>query len=374
MSSTEFSTPSNEAIEHSLHLVAYIRDQIKQAGGVVTFDQYMDAVLYTPGLGYYSAGSDKIGPQGDFITAPEISPFFSQCVAQYCHTSFTNLEQPSILELGAGLGTMAADILSHLEQVDALPEHYLILETSPDLQQRQQQTIGQKCPNLLNKVSWLSSLPTRPIKGVILGNEIIDAMPCKRFRIDDKTIIELGVTNKDGRFQWQDMPQASDGLLSAVEKIQVSTGQLPEGYCSEINLHIIPWLNSLADILAQGNMLWIDYGYLEKEYYHAQRKQGTLRCYYQHRAHDDPFAYPGLQDITAHVNFSALIDAARELDLTIDNYQTQANFLFSNQLERLFNQAIAQHPDRLQTYAQQIKTLTLPQNMGESFKVVSLIR
>ncbi|MBD3610765.1 MAG: SAM-dependent methyltransferase, partial [Gammaproteobacteria bacterium] len=321
--------------------------------------------LYAPGLGYYSAGSSKFGEAGDFITAPEISPLFSQCVANQCAEILPAIQQPMIIEVGAGRGTMAADILLQLEQLNRLPKQYMILELSADLRQRQQQTLEQRCPHLLHHVSWLDSLPDK-ISAIILANELLDALPVHRICHSESGVQEQYVTMQADRFGWA-QDTLSDQRLNKIE-----AKEWPQGYCSEINLAATDWIQAWGDRLEQGVMLLIDYGFPRHEFFHPQRVDGTLMCHYRHRAHDDPFVYPGLQDITAHVDFTSIAEAALSADLSVSGYTTQAMFLMANGLESLLSEQ-GELPQREQLIlSQQVKKLTLPGEMGELFKVMAL--
>ena len=386
--------PDAAAQSHSEKLIGYIRREIETAGGRISFARYMELVLLAPGLGYYSAGSQKLGEAGDFVTAPEISPLFSRCIARQCAEVLSALkrqgkqqgeqqgdESPALLEFGAGSGVMAADILLELERLQSLPDHYAILEPSAELQQRQRDTLAQRAPHLLEKVRWLNALPAAGFRGVILANEVIDAMPVHRVLhtdpVADETPTadqppphwqELYVSWHEGRFQWQAGALSDERLQHTLDNLS-----LPAPYSTEVNLAMEGWIAALGGVLEQGLVLLIDYGFPRHEYYHAQRNQGTLMCHYRHRAHDDPFVYPGLQDITAHVDFTALAEAAVQAGLDVNGYCTQAYFLLSNQLQDMIAEVDpedAAYPD----IARQVRILTSPEQMGELFKVMALTR
>lgn len=364
-------TPEQDAITHSQQLVNLIRQQIRQQGGAISFHEYMKIVLYQPALGYYVAGASKIGASGDFVTAPEVSPLFSYCLANQVSQVLEHVSAASILELGAGLGTMAADVLSHLQRVGNLPEQYYILDLSPELKQRQYQTLQAKVPDLLNKVVWLDSLP-ETFDGVILANEVLDAMPVQLFKWHNEQVFERHIGLDDqGKLQVIDHP-ASDLLESAVNRLALAKMTMP--YVSEINSNIKPWLGSIAKTLNKGAILLIDYGYTRQEYYLPERNNGTLICHYRHHVHDDPLFYPGLQDITASVDFTAVAEAADQLGLQVAGYTPQANFLAQSGLESLFIESLQQAPDQQYALAQQIRTLSLPSQMGERFKVMALTK
>jgi len=316
-------------------------------------------------LGYYVSGSRKLGADGDFITAPEISPAFSECLALQCQQVFNELEAPSILEFGAGSGVMAAEILLALEKNEQLPQHYFILEVSPDLQERQLQTLQEKCPHLLSFVSWLSELP-KAFEGVVLANEVLDAMPVHCFEVQKGGFFERGVTLENDAFIWK-----------TKKNVVLDVGAIPCGcplndkYSSEICFAIKPWLTALYDSIKRGVVVLIDYGFPEHEYYHPDRDQGTLMCHYRHHAHTDPFIYLGLQDITAHVDFTAVARAADQCGFSLLGYTNQANFLMA--LDILSNTPMESLSTSQQyAHSQAIKKLLLPSEMGELFKVIAL--
>jgi len=357
-----------DAIAHSDRLQTLICEQI-QKQGPMPFHQYMAQALYAPGLGYYTAGSQKFGNAGDFVTAPEISFLFSQTLANQCAQVFS-VQTGDILEFGAGSGVMAAHILKHLMSLGKLPGRYLILDLSPDLQQRQRQTIEAIVPEFIDRVEWLQALPEN-FSGVILANEVLDAMPVSVFRKRSGCVEEQFVNVNDDGMQliWQ---QASAALLEAVAQLEQRYGEFADGYMSEINLNLQGWLSSIGEMLHTGVVILIDYGYNGFEYYHPERYMGTLICHYQHRAHDDPMILPGLQDITANVDFSAVANAARQSGLALAGYTPQANFLLSCGIEQLIADYIDTDEKKFLQLSQAMKVLMLPSEMGERFKVLAL--
>lgn len=345
-----------------------IRTAIGRHHGRLPFDQFMELALYAPGAGYYVNGSRKLGATGDFVTAPEISALFSQCLANQAAEVLVQLKQGEILEFGAGSGRMAADILQHLSQVDCLPARYLIMEVSPDLRALQQQAIQQAVPELIDRVHWIGVLPNTGWQGVVLANEVLDAMPVHRFRFTSEGWQEAFVSDTNQGFtECWDKAQ-SPGLLAAIDRLTQRIGALPEGYQSEINLRMQPWLAAIAGFMAKGAILLIDYGYSEREYYHTERSAGTLICHFQHKAYSDPYQRVGLQDITANVDFSALAHAGLDTGLVLAGYTTQAHFLLDNGLDNCL-QAMDDPVQHLQTVSE-VKRLTLPTEMGERFKVM----
>ncbi|MEE9574712.1 MAG: SAM-dependent methyltransferase, partial [Gammaproteobacteria bacterium] len=312
-------SPDEFALKLSESLQEKIRLAIINNGGSISFEHYMQMALYEPGLGYYSAGSSKFGEQGDFVTAPEISPLFSRCIARQCQQVLSEISSSSIFELGPGTGTMAIDIMRELERNNSLPETYYLLEPSADLRQRQQLNIKNTIPQLEDRFVWLDRLPEEKLKGVILANEVIDAMPVTRLVIDSE-IEEYAVACDSGandqiRFQWAKRDIDQEFKCEMQVMFNSLREMLATPYVTEINCNIKPWLNSLNDVLDEGLILISDYGYPRQEYFHPQRHAGTLICHYRHHAHDDPFLYPGLQDITASVDFTTVAETAVDAGL-----------------------------------------------------------
>lgn len=361
--------PDPAAAAHSRRLMESIHAELDAAGSL-PFERFMELALYAPGLGYYRCGTAKFGPGGDFVTAPEISPLFSRCLARQC-AEVLERTGGDILELGAGSGVMAADMLAELEALDRLPPRYAILELSAELRHRQRQTIHRRVPQLAQRVRWLDRLPLE-FRGVMVGNEVADALPVQRFRLTAAGPRPLHVAWDNG-FVWRE--GAADGTLTAaVDAIQDDLQfSLPPGYESEINLRLPAWLAALAEALTAGVLLLLDYGYPRREYYHPQRASGTLLCHYRHRVHADPLILVGLQDITASVDFTALADAAAAAGLTPAGYASQAWFLLGCGLPELLAGADPGSA-RYMDLARQAKLLTLPGEMGERFKVMALSR
>ena len=364
--------PDAAALAHSQLLLGHVQAIIRANGGPISFRQFMQEVLYAPGLGYYTAGSHKFGAAGDFITAPEISTLFSHTLAQALAPVLPMLDTANILEVGAGRGVMAAEILRHLERQDSLPEHYYILELSADLRERQQATLAQQLPHLLERVVWLEQLP-QAFSGVVLANEVLDAMPVNLFTIRGGQVRERYIDWQDGHLVWCEGEPSDERIGVRISAIEQALGQpLAEGYSSEINLLAEDWLATLGQHLQQGLVLLIDYGFPRHEYYHPQRQAGTLMCHYRHHAHDDPFQYLGLQDITAHVDFTAMAEAAHTAGLQICGYTNQGNFLIGSGLAELVG--VSEDMSEQVRLAGEIKKLTMPHEMGELFKVIGLCK
>lgn len=366
--------PDAAARDHSAQLAAIIRNNIVARSGWIDFSEYMELALYTPGIGYYTNGSQKFGEHGDFITAPEISPLFAQSLANPVAKILGSLLQPRIIEFGAGSGKLALDLLMQLELLQALPDQYFIVELSAELQQRQSQTILQHAPHLHERVSWLHTLPATPLNAVALANEVLDAMPVTRFVKLNGRFFPLGVVNH-GEVFCLEAGTYDDALHQYLVTIQNEIGyELCDGYTSEVNMNIYPWLKLLAEVVNKGAVFLVDYGYPRREYYLPERNMGTLMCYFQHRSFDDALRYPGLQDITAFVDFTAVADAALNSGFEVQGYTSQANFLLDCGLPVLFEEKIGTDKRKNMQWAQQLKTLTQPSEMGERFKVMMLTK
>jgi len=361
--------------DHSEQLTQIIRQEITQSNGLINFARFMELALYTPGLGYYSAGQIKFGKHGDFVTAPELTDLFAHCIALQCQQILTELKTGDLLEIGAGSGVFAKDLLIALEKSNSLPEHYFILEISADLRKRQQALLSTHCPHLLSRIRWLARLPTTPFNGIIIANEVIDALPVHRFTFTKTGIQEQCVTWQQDHFAWQLAPASSELLehlaFISSEKYLES---IPIGYTSEINLLLRHWIKSISQCLNKGIFLLFDYGYGRAEYYHPDRSTGTLMCYYQHSKHDDPFQHIGLQDITAHVDFTSIIENASIANCSLAGYTTQAGFLLNCDLLELAKKINPNNPVSHYQQIQTIKTLTLPSEMGEAIKVMALAK
>ncbi len=376
--------PAAAAQEHSAEVSQHIRRRIAGAGGWIDFCDYMDQAFYAPGLGYYSAGAQKFGAAGDFVTAPEISPLFSACVARALLDTEFDCEGPqglsTILELGAGTGAMAAGILQTLQRMDALPERYLILEVSADLRDRQRRLLGERVPELMARVTWLDELPVEPITGAIVANEVLDALPVSRFVVGaDNQIEALGVELTDVGFGWCRKPVSDAFQEQLLTVSEMHDGVWPVGYTSELCTAVNGFVGGLAESLERGLILLIDYGLSAQDYYRADRSRGTLACHYRHRMHADPFFYPGLQDITAWVDFTRVATAATDSGLDVLGYTNQAQFLLAAGVDQEYawlmeNSGADQDAREQLAIAAGLKMLMMPGQMGENFKVMALGR
>jgi len=367
---------TEEEAEHSARVEALIRRRIAEAGGWIGFETFMDLALYAPGLGYYSAGSAKLGRAGDFVTAPEVSDLFSRCIARQCAEILQGLGGGDILELGAGTGRMAAVVMQTLAELGAPPERYAMLEVSADLRARQRDRVAKLPEPLRDRFIWLDRLPEQPVRGIILVNEVLDALPCRRFVTTGASagigVRELGVAVEGQSLVERDAP-ADATLTRAWEALRDELpAPLPEGYSSEICLRAAPWIAGVGERLECGLMLLLDYGLPRAQYYHPQRVRGTLRCHFKHRAHDDPLVNLGVQDITAWVDFTRVAGAAAAAGLAVSGFATQAAFLLATGIER--DLADARDPVEHARIAGEARRLLLPGEMGEAFKVMALTR
>lgn len=356
---------SADAAAHSHVVERWIRKCIAAAGGRISFEAFMEMALYAPGLGYYSSGSAKLGAAGDFITAPELSDSFSRCVANQC-AEILAVTGGGILEFGAGSARMAATILESLASLGASPDRYQILEVSADLRERQRARIAELPRALSDRVTWLDRLPDERIKGVVLANEVLDALPCKRFVIRDQVAFELDV-GADTNGELVELEPPSDA--PTLQGFELST-PLPNGYRSEICPRIAPWIATVADLLDEGVALLFDYGLPRAHYYHPQRDRGSLRCHFKQRAHDNPFINIGVQDITAWVDFTTVAESAVDAGLDVLGFTTQAAFLLGTGIETCVPHG-SNSVERAR-WAGEARQLLLPGEMGEFFKVMAL--
>jgi SAM-dependent MidA family methyltransferase len=360
--------PGPDAAAHSAALVRRMEGCIDAAGGWIGFDQYMEMALYEPGLGYYGGGALKFGAAGDFVTAPEMSPLFGRTLARQVAQVLAAVDGGDVLELGPGSGRLAADLLLELERLGALPRHYFMLELSGELRARQRQRLATAAPHLCERAVWLDALP-ETIDGVIVANEVLDAVPVQVVAWRERGIFERGVARAAAGLAWSERPIRPGPLAEAARALSVAPP-----YVTEIGLRAHALVAALARRLARGVVLLVDYGFGSGEFHHPQRSSGTLMCHYRHRAHDDPFFLPGLQDITAHVDFTSVVDAGVAGGLSVLGYTTQARFLVNCGITDLL---AAEHPEAAGHYlpiASQAHRLLSPAEMGELFKVLALGR
>ncbi|HEX4052577.1 MAG TPA: SAM-dependent methyltransferase [Steroidobacteraceae bacterium] len=363
---------SSEQMRHESAVLAAVEAALAEQGGWLSLEEYLRIVLYAPGLGYYSAGSIKLGRDGDYVTAPELGALFGRALARQC-AELLALTDGDILELGAGTGALAATLLPTLQALGRLPRRYGILEVSADLQSRQRERLATLPGQLRERVHWLTQ-PPAALRGICLANEVADALPFRRFVVGEQGYLESGVTQRpDGALVEADRPAGLE-LSAEIQRIAhtLAAPPWPPGYTSEVCLLLPAWLRSISAPLLCGALMLIDYGLARHEYYHLQRARGTLRCHFRHRAHEDVLLHPGLQDITAWVDFTRVAEAGVEAGLEVAGYCTQAAFLLANGIE----QDVASAEDQVQRtrLAAEARRLLLPGEMGEAFKVMALTR
>ena len=364
--------PSTAQRAHSDALCARIRAEIGDSGGVIGFERYMELALYAPGLGYYSAGTTKFGAAGDFVTAPELGVVFARCLARAIAPRARGAD---VVELGPGSGALAVELLLELDRLDASPSRYRLLERSADLRERQRIALTSRCAHLATTIDWLDAPPAETWSGVLIANEVIDALPVRLFELREDRVFERCVgVDASNRFQWRER-DADTAFAAAVNKVLVGH-PLPQPYRSEYCALLRPWLAEVTGTFADGEAWFVDYGHTRDGYYAPQRRSGTLRCHYRHRAHDDPLILTGLQDITAWVDFDALGEAGLACGLQVGAFMTQAEFLIAHGLDAVFAQAYEAASDEAARYrlAQEVKRLTLPGEMGDAFRVIRLQR
>jgi SAM-dependent MidA family methyltransferase len=364
---TTLPEPSPDARAHGERVAAHIRGEIARSGGWIDFARFMELALYAPGLGYYMAGARKLGAEGDFTTAPELGSLYGHTLARAAAEALAAPDD-EILEIGAGTGALAASLLEELERLGRLPRRYLIVELSPELRARSRDTLAARVPHLMERVAWLNGLPPA-VSGFVIGNEVLDAMPVHVVRTRAGAIEEAGVAlGAGGAFEWAHRPAAGEVARAA------RALSLPDGYATEIGLVAGAFVATLARTIERGVALFVDYGFPRREYYHPQRNRGTLMCHYRHRAHDDPFFLPGLQDITAHVDFTAVAEAARAAGADVLGYTTQAQLLVNCGLTEVMSRIPAADAKRYLPLAAAANKLTAPSEMGELVKAIAFGR
>ncbi|APV49841.1 hypothetical protein BWI17_09210 [Betaproteobacteria bacterium GR16-43] len=358
--------PSPEAAEHSRRLAEHIAEAIADAGDWIPFSRYMDLALYAPGLGYYAAGSRKFGTEGDFVTAPEISPMFAKCLALNVRQVLDKCGG-DVLELGPGSGKLAADLFGELKAQGAAPARYLLLEVSPDLRERQRVLLAQRFPDDIGRFTWIDAMPAS-IRGVVIANEVVDVVPFDLVRRHQGELLERGVIVTEAGFAWDDQRMPEGDLLRRAKNV------IPPGdydYLTEVGLAGEALARTIAGALEAGVAYFIDYGFTQREFYHPQRSMGTLRCHYRHRFHGDPFFLPGLQDITAHVDFTAIGAAAESAGAEVIGFTTQAYFLISSGLAVLVSEGDPNMTLSRLKATSAVHRLISPSEMGELFKVLA---
>ena len=369
MSSPQLPAPSADALEISNALLTLIRQRLDKTNGWITFSDYMQLALYAPGLGYYAGGATKFGGAGDFVTAPELSPLFGTCIANTAAHVLRHIEEGRVMEFGAGTGVLAAEILAELERLGQLPTSYDIVDLSPDLKQRQRTTLQTRVPHLLDRVRWLDALPQQ-FAGFIVGNEVLDAMPCALvYRDENGALFERGVVWREDSLAYEDQPLNHGELFDLASELN-----LPSGYVTEIQPQAHAFIRSVAASLHQGAALFIDYGFPAREFYHPQRSQGTLMAHYRHHSLLDPFYLPGLCDITCHVDFSAIYTHAEASGLQLEGYIAQAQYLLNTGLTHKLAALGIDNTRQYISAAAAVHKLTSPAEMGELFKAIAFSR
>ncbi len=369
--------PDGAALAHTESCAAMLRSEIVRAGGWISFSRFMDLALYATGLGYYAAGARKFGADGDFVTAPEISSLFGKTMANSI-AAVLRQTGGDVLELGPGSGKLAKDVLLALEEIgddDVMPHRYCLLEVSADLRARQHDALATLPASLAARAEWLDALPEN-FTGVIIANEVLDVIPVHLVGWHGGEEFERGVALCEGEFAWQDVPVANTEIAVRLETIRNKYLNSPpvEHYLTEIAPAVPGLVTSLAESLKHGALLLIDYGFRGAEYYHPSRDMGTLMCHYRHNAHPDPFLFPGLQDITAHVDFTVVANAGIGAGLDLAGYTTQANFLLASGLTACLAAVDARDTAKYLPLTNQVQRLVSPAEMGEFFKVIGFTR
>lgn len=375
-SPNELPYPSPQEVELSTQLINKISDEIEKRGGSISYARYMEMALYEPTLGYYVNGRQKFGEGGDFITAPELTPLFTQSLANQVIEVFENLDEPaSMLEFGGGSGALAVEMLDYLDKKGQLPKDYYILDVSPYLQASQRVKLSDRIPHLMDRVHWVSDIP-EDFVGVVIANEVLDAMPINRIRFyRDGQHKEIHICLKDDKFYEFEKDIEDENLKKEVATVFQEYGEnLTDGYTTEINLYAGGWLQLIHDRLTKGVVILIDYGYPRSEWYIPDRFDGTLSCYYRHRHHDNSLILPGLQDITSHVDFTGIAEKADSVGFTLGGFANQAAFLTGCGLEGLLQNIDTSDTQAFLAITSPIKKLILPHEMGELFKVMALTK
>jgi len=367
--------PGADELAHSARLAALIRDEIA-ARGPIPFSRYMELCLYAPGLGYYSAGKTKFGAAGDFVTAPELGDLFARSIARTLAPTLRELgEGADFLELGGGSGRFAVAALRELAALDALPSRYLLLEPGADLRERQRALVSEKLPaDIAARVEWIDRPPERAWRGVVFANEVLDALPTTRFAVRAGEIYEEYIGVSDAVFVREERP--ADALVgAAVRHVERYLDmRFADAYRSEILPQLPYWIAAVIGTLERGVALFVDYGYPRSEFYLPERNDGTLVCHYRHRAHADPLQRPGLQDITAFVDFTAVAEAGTGAGFELVGYAPQGQFLLASGLPELFEQAAVADDSARMRLVGEVKRLTLPGEMGERFQAIAFAR
>jgi SAM-dependent MidA family methyltransferase len=387
-SDAESSDTELSAAAHSARIREHLATAIAAAGGWLSFERFMELALYAPGLGYYSGGAEKLGADGDFTTAPEVSRLFGACVAVQCAEVLRSVTADAVLEIGAGSGRLAADLLARLQALNRLPDNYWILEVSADLRERQHRHLKSRVPHLLQRVRWLDRPPEEPFDGVIIANEVLDALPVARFRWHPGTVEELGVEIRREAFTGEKFAgevfagevfacaarPAGAAMVQVCRGLSEACGPWSDGYVSEYCPRLGAWARAVTQSMRRGAVFWFDYGLPRAQYYLPERDDGTLLCHFRHRLSDDPFAHLGLQDITAWVDFTRVAEASEEAGFELAGFTTQAHFLAGLQIDQEMRLAAGSDENCFARLANQARQLMMPGEMGERFKAMAWLR
>jgi SAM-dependent MidA family methyltransferase len=373
--SSTLPAPDADALAHSHACAHMLREAIRANNGWLSFASWMEKALYAPGLGYYAAGARKFGQAGDFITAPEISSLFGASIADAISPTLAHTTG-DVLELGPGSGKLAFDTLLALEAMSQTPRRYWLLEVSADLRERQRETLSALPPHLFARCEWLDRLPEN-FEGAVVANEVLDVVPTHLVQFAAGWMFERGVALKDDEFIWQDSPALPADVQAMVNVVNgevwnYAPPEEPHGYLTEFAPQADALVASVMQSIKRGVALFIDYGFRRDEFYHPARNTGTLMCHYRHHAHTDPFLYPGLQDITAHVDFTSVANAAVNAGAEIAGFATQANFLLAHGITDAIAKADPNNAAQYLSLTNQAQRLLSPAEMGEFFKVLGL--
>ena len=369
----ELPQPGLDSARHSAHVAEHIRSMIECAGGSISFAEFMQQALYAPGLGYYVAGNKKFGADGDFVTAPEISDLFGNIVASQCAPVLQQFRDGCVLELGAGSGALAVTMLKRLAALEALPVNYFILEVSAELGERQRERLHSEAPEFADRVVWLTGWP-EDLRGVVVANEVADALPVERFVKKGDTYLQfrVGVTDEKFDIRYEPAPRAlRDAIIQIEDQLEAP---LADEYISEVSLGMRPWIADLAGCMQAGFALLFDYGVSRREYYAADRNNGWLRCHYRHRVHDNALMHPGIQDLTSWVDFTRIAEAGIDAGLDVRGFVSQAHFLLAGGLEKELYDFTSLPTKQQLRVSREVKQLTLPAEMGENFKCIGLAK
>ena len=365
--------PNKKENQRSAKVTEYISEKIKGSGNEIAFSEFMDYALYAEDIGYYDGDMEKFGEGGDFITAPEETDLIGKAIAKECYKASIELKNLSILEFGAGSGSMAVSVLKKLDQMKVKIKNYYIVDISKDLIKRQKEKILKELPRIYSRVSWITGIP-KNFNGVIIANEVVDSMPFERFKKVDDKLFQVNVGTDEKNLVYK-LKEADKELYNYIECIEKKIGnRLPSGYISEVSFKAKTWMKNIAENMNKGMLLIIDYGVSRNEYYSQIKNRGWLQCYFKHHMHDEPLIFPGIQDITTWVDFSLLAETALNNGMEVDAYLNQAQFILNNGIEEEFEDFENLNIKDQITLTKQVKLLTMPDKMGYTFKCLLLTK